>query len=103
MLFRSAAPAPVSNRERAQRAEAAALLQESFEDVPVDVSVRFRSTAVDPLTLSTLQPGDVLRLAHPASAPLDVAVDDTLFAYASAGSRGPRLAALIVTTPQENR
>lgn len=102
-LAAAAAPAPVSNRERAQRAEAAALLQTSFEDVPVEVSVRFRSTAVDPMTLSTLQPGDVLRLAHPASAPLDVAVDDTLFAHASAGSRGPRLAALIVTTPQENR
>lgn len=102
-LAAAAAPAPVSNRERAQRAEAAELLQASFEDVPVEVSVRFRSTAVDPITLSTLQPGDVLRLAHPASAPLDVAVDDTLFAHATAGSRGPRLAALIVTTPQETR
>ena len=102
-LQAAAAPAPVSNRERALRAEAASLLQASFQDVPVEVAVRFRSTTVDPATLASLQPGDVLRLAHPASAPLDVAVDDTTFAHATAGARGPRLAALIVTTPQEIR
>lgn len=102
-LTAAAAPAPVSNRERALRAEAAELLQVAFQDVPVDVGVRFRGTGVDPEVLASLQPGDVLRLAHPAAAPLDVTVDDTVFAHATAGARGPRLAALIVTTPQENR
>ena len=102
-LTAAAAPAPVSNRERALRAEAAELLQVAFQDVPVDVGVRFRTTGIDPEVLASLQPGDVLRLAHPASAPLDVTVDDTVFAHATAGARGPRLAALIVTTPQENR
>ncbi|MGA8256797.1 MAG: flagellar motor switch protein FliM [Nocardioides sp.] len=97
-LSAAAAPAPVSNRERAQRAEAALVLNDSFQDVPVDVLVRFRSTHIDPTTLSDLQPGDVLRLAHPASAPLDVSVGDQPFAHATAGTHGPRLAALIVGT-----
>ncbi|MBZ5735192.1 flagellar motor switch protein FliM [Nocardioides sp. TRM66260-LWL] len=102
-LAAAAAPAPVSGRERAMRAEAAELLQTAFQDVPVDVGVRFRTTGVEPSVLASLQPGDVLRLAHPAAAPLDVTVDDTVFAHATAGARGPRLAALIVTTPQETR
>ncbi|CAB4717076.1 MAG: flagellar motor switch protein FliM [Actinobacteria bacterium] len=100
-LAAAAAPAPVSNRERAQRAEAAQLLHASFEDVPVEVQIRFRETLLDPATLSGLQVGDVLRLGHPASAPLDVTVDDTTFAHATAGTQGARLAALIVATPQE--
>jgi flagellar motor switch protein FliM len=101
-LTAAAAPAPVSNRERAQRAQAAELLTRQFETVPVDVRVRFRPTRLDPATLSDLRPGDVLRLAHPASAPLDVTVDDMTFAHATAGAQGPRSAALIVGTPQEN-
>eukprot|EP01030_Chromulinospumella_sphaerica_P032543 gene32543-33309_t len=82
--------------ERAQRAQAAALLQEQFQTVPVDVTVRFRSTSVDPAVLSDLRPGDVLRLAHPASAPLDVTVEDTTFAHATAGAQGPRPAHVTV-------
>lgn len=102
-LAKAAAPAPVSDRERAQRAQAADLLAEAFNDVPVDVAVRFRSTKLDPDALTSVQVGDVLRLAHPASAPLDVAVDDTPFAHATAGSTRNRLAALIVAAaPQEN-
>lgn len=100
-LTAAGAPAPVSNRERAQRAQAAALLQGQFRTVPVDVTVRFRPTSVDPATLTGLRPGDVLRLAHPASAPLDVTVEDTTFAHATPGAQGPRLAALIVSTPKE--
>lgn len=97
-LTAAAAPAPVSNRERAQRAESAALLGDSFQTVPVDVQVRFRSTRLDPATITALAPGDVLRLQHPASAPLDVTVDDQTFAHATAGTHGRRLAALIVST-----
>jgi flagellar motor switch protein FliM len=101
-LLKAAAPAPVSDRERAQRAHAAELVHSSFQDVPVETSVRFRATTVDPATLSSLAVGDVLRLAHPASAPLDVTVDEKTFAHATAGAQGPRLAALIVGTPKEN-
>jgi flagellar motor switch protein FliM len=101
-LLKAAAPAPVSDRERAQRAHAAELVQQQFEQVPVSVAVRFRATRLDPDTLGSLAPGDVLRLSHPSSAPLDVAVDETTFAHATAGAQGPRLAALIVGTPKEN-
>jgi flagellar motor switch protein FliM len=101
-LLKAAAPAPVSDRERAQRAHAADLVHDRFQHVPVEAAVRFRATAVDPATLSGLAIGDVLRLAHPASAPLDVTVDEKTFAHATAGAQGPRLAALIVGTPKEN-
>ncbi len=97
-LTSAAAPAPVSNRERAQRAESAALLDDSFQSVPVDVAVCFRGTRLGPDSLTGLRPGDVLRLDHPASAPLDVTVDDQVFAHATAGTHGNRLAALIVST-----
>jgi flagellar motor switch protein FliM len=101
-LLKAAAPAPVSDRERAQRAHAADLVHDRFQHVPVEAAVRFRATPVDPATLSGLAIGDVLRLAHPASAPLDVTVDEKTFAHATAGAQGPRLAALIVGTPKEN-
>ena len=100
-LARAAAPAPVSERERAQRAQAAHLMQQRLSDVPVPVSVRFRPSRQDPDTLTSLAVGDVLVLDHPAAAPLDVIVDDATFAHATAGTRGARLAALIVGTPKE--
>lgn len=101
-LARAAAPAPVSERERAQRAHASQLMQQRLSDVPVPVSVRFRPSRQDPDTLTSLAVGDVLVLDHPAAAPLDVIVDDATFAHATPGTRGVRLAALIVGTPKEN-
>jgi flagellar motor switch protein FliM len=102
-LTAAGAPAPVSNRERAERLAAAELLGRRFKDVPVDVAVRFRSTRMAPGAFTNLVPGDVLRIGHPASAPLDVVVDEATFAHATAGATAQRLAALIVSTPQENR
>ncbi len=103
-LVKASAPTPASDRERAQRAMAAAMLQDSFRDVPVDVRVRLRSTKVAPDAIGTLKVGDIVRLTHPAAAPLDVSVDDTVFAYATPGVHGQRLAAQIVATPsKENR
>ena len=93
---------PVSDRERAQRAASAQLLQEQFAKVPVQVSVRFKPTKLSPHAISELRPGDVVRLSHAASLPLDVTVADDTFAQATAGARGQRLAALIVDTPKEN-
>ena len=100
-LVKAAAPVPVSERERQQRARASAELLLQFQKVPVDVSVRMHPTVLPPDLLSDLAPGDVLRLGHRAEAPLDVVVDGTTFAHATAGARGPRLAALIVGTPKE--
>ncbi|WP_246004964.1 flagellar motor switch protein FliM [Nocardioides marmorisolisilvae] len=102
-LASAAAPAPASDRERAKRAQAAELLQAQFSEVPLEVSVRFRPTHLNPDELSALVPGDVLRLSHPASAPLDVCVERETFAHATAGAQGQRLAALIVGTRKEIR
>ena len=51
--------------------------------------------------LDALAPGSVLRLSHPASAPLDVTLDNKVFAHASPGTHRRRLAALIVATPEK--
>jgi len=101
-LQTSSNPAPVSDRERAQRTKAAELLQRQVTHVPVEVAVRLRATRLSPVDLSNIKPGDVLRLAHPAAAPLDVSVDGNVFAHATAGAKGQRLAALIVDTPTES-
>ncbi|MCF6378228.1 flagellar motor switch protein FliM [Nocardioides KLBMP 9356] len=95
-LARAAAPAAVSERERALRSRAAELVDRRFQDVPVDAVVRFRPTRLDPGTLTHLAVGDVVRLAHGAGAPLDVVVGDATFAHATAGVHGARLAALVV-------
>jgi flagellar motor switch protein FliM len=97
------AAAQVSESERRTRAAASVRLAETFEEVPVDVVVRFRHTDADPVELSGLQVGDVVRLAHAAQAPLDVATEDVVLAHATPGSHGRRLAALVVASPtQEN-
>jgi len=92
---------PASERERRSRAEASVRLADSFQEVPVEVAVRFRGTVADPLELSRLRVGDVVRLTHPAQAPLDVTAADVVFAHATPGSQGRRLAALVVAAPME--
>lgn len=93
----------VSERERAQREQASARLAEGFQEVPVEVAVRFRGTTADPADLVGLAVGDVVRLRHPAQAPLDVTAADVVFAHATPGSAGQRLACLIVApSTQEN-
>lgn len=101
-LSNASNPGPVSDRERAARVRAADLLRQQMDHVPVSVAVRFRPTQLGPVDLSQLHVGDVLRLSHPASAPLDVTIDGGTFAHATPGARGQRLAALIVDTPKEN-
>ena len=101
-LVRAAAPAPVTDREREQRSRAAELVDRRFQDVPVETAVRFRPTRLAPDALTALAVGDVVRLAHRATAPLDVVVGETTFAHATAGTHGARLAALVVGTTKEN-
>lgn len=100
-LVTAAAPTPVSDRERTQRAMSAALLHERFRDVPVDVCVTLRHSRLAPDQLGNLAVGDVIRLSHPAAAPLDVTVDDMVFAHATPGVRGKRLAAQVVAVPSD--
>lgn len=102
-LNRHAGGGATNARDRAQRDQAAARLAAGFQEVPVDVAIRFRRTAADPVELAGLQVGDVVRLAHPAQAPLDVTAADVVFAHATPGSQGRRLACLVVApSTQEN-
>ena len=98
---RARARSPTASAPSAR--SAAELVQRQFEEVPVEVDRPLPHHPLDPRHACGLAVGDVLRLAHPASAPLDVTVDEKTFAHATAGAQGPRLAALIVGTPKENR
>ena len=89
----------VTDRDLAKREEASARLAAGFQDVPIEVGVRFRVTTADPVELAGLTVGDVVRLRHPAEAPLDVTAADVVFAHATPGSHGRRLACLIVASP----
>ena len=95
--------AAVSEREKAAREEASVQLAAGFQEVPIDVAIRFRRTTADPAELADLAPGDVIRLQHPAEAPLDVTAADVVFAHATAGSRGKRLACLVVASPLKEK
>ncbi|NAZ86447.1 flagellar motor switch protein FliM [Kineococcus indalonis] len=77
-------------------------LDDHLEHIPVEVSVRLNAAQLRPDEILALVPGDVLRLPHPADAPLEVVASDTVVASAVAGSRGSRLACLIVPTPEES-
>ena len=93
----------VNERDRVRRQESRARLTAGLQEIPVDVSVRFRATAADPLELAGLQVGDVVRLQHPSQAPLDVTAADVVFGHATPGVQGRRLAALVVApSNQEN-
>ena len=93
----------VNDRDRARREEAATRLAAGLQEIPVDVSVRFRGTPVDPMELVGLEVGHVVRLRHPSQAPLDVTAADVVFAHATPGSQGHRLAALVVTPLTEEK
>jgi flagellar motor switch protein FliM len=101
--FLSAAEATeqVSERERAEREQSSRRLAAGMQTVPVDVAIRFRTTTADPIELSGLRVGDVVKLRHPAAAPLDVVAADVVFAHATPGAQGSRLAALVVAPPTQ--
>lgn len=100
-LVAAVARAAVSDREQAQRTLSAEQLHAQLQHVPMVVSVRLRPTTLTPEELGDLRVGDVVRLSHPAAAPLDVTVGETTFAHATAGTRGRRLAAQVVALPEK--
>ncbi|WP_434614045.1 flagellar motor switch protein FliM [Arthrobacter sp. A5] len=71
--------------------------------IPVDVSLRLTPTTIRPGTILNLAVGDVLPLPHPKDRPVDVAVDGQPLAAAALGSKGSRLAGIIVTTEENPR
>lgn len=90
----------VDPEEQRARALAQAELSDGVQDVPVEVGVRFSPLTVRPADIVALAPGDVLRLNHPTSRPLDVVVDGVVLARAAAGTQGSRLACKIVTAEE---
>lgn len=93
-----AQPAGVQQSE----ADAAAALREQLSDVPVRIALQFAPTVVDPELVLGLVAGDVVRLSHTKTRPLDVAVDGHVIARAAVGASGSRLACVVVeATPEE--
>lgn len=76
--------------------EAGRRLSRAVPNLPVDVSARFSPMTTHPPEVLGLAVGDVLRLRHPTSRPLDVVVNDVVLARAVAGTNGSRLACLVV-------
>jgi flagellar motor switch protein FliM len=85
-----------ADRKGTDAEESARAMTAGLSAVPVDVAVRF-----DPVTLTSsdilnLSVGDVLPLRHPVNAPLAVCAADSTCAMAVPGSKGRRLAFMIV-------
>ena len=84
------------DRKGTDPVESARAVAHSLTGVPVDVSVRFDAVTLTSSEILDLQVGDVLPLRHPISAPLSVVAADRTCALAVPGSKGRRLAFMIV-------
>ena len=77
--------------------ESARAMTERLSAAPVDVVVRFDPVSLTSSEILNLSVGDVLPLHHPVSAPLSVCAADSVCASAVPGSKGRRLAFMIVS------
>jgi flagellar motor switch protein FliM len=68
---------------------------------PIDVAVRFQPIRMRTDDIVDLRPGDVVPLGHPTSMPLEVTVNQRVFAHAVPGNQGARLACLVVPSPSD--
>ena len=84
-------------RERSHRNLTAGL-----SAAPIDVAVRFQPIRMRTDDIVDLRPGDVVPLGHPTSLPLEVTVNETVFAHAVPGNQGARLACLVVPSPSDS-
>jgi flagellar motor switch protein FliM len=87
--------------ERLIRASAHRSLTAGLSAAPIDVAVRFQPIRMRTDDIVDLRPGDVVPLGHPTSLPLEVTVNETVFAHAVPGNQGARLACLVVPSPKE--
>jgi flagellar motor switch protein FliM len=87
--------------ERMVRANSLRNLTAGLSAAPIDVAVRFQPIRMRTDDIVDLRPGDVVPLGHPTSVPLEVTVNETVFAHAVPGNQGARLACLVVPSPQE--
>jgi flagellar motor switch protein FliM len=76
-------------------------LSAGLSAAPIDVAVRFQPIRMRTDDIVDLRPGDVVPLGHPISLPLEVTVNETVFAHAVPGNQGARLACLVVPSPKE--
>ena len=87
--------------ERMVRDSAHRRLTAGLSAAPIDVAVRFQPIRMRTDDIVDLRPGDVVPLGHPTSLPLEVTVNETVFAHAVPGNQGTRLACLVVPSPSE--
>jgi flagellar motor switch protein FliM len=92
----------LSQAERAVKDIALRNLTAGLSSAPLDVAVRFQPIRMRTDDIVDLRPGDVVPLGHPTSQPLEVTVNETVFAHAVPGNQGARLACLVVPAPQES-
>jgi flagellar motor switch protein FliM len=85
--------------ERAVRASSHRNLAAGLSAAPIDVAVRFQPIRMRTDDIVDLRPGDVVPLGHPTSMPLEITVNETVFAHAVPGNQGARLACLVVPSP----
>lgn len=79
---------------------AAALLRQQVAGIPIDVSLQLSPKHVTPQTVLDLAVGDVLALPHPTHRPLQLSVDGRPLGRAAVGTRGGRIAAVVVSTEE---
>ena len=91
----------LSAAERASRDQALRNLTAGLSAAPIDVAVRFQPIRMRADDIVDLRPGDVVPLGHPTSRPLEVTVNEAVFAHAVPGNQGARLACLVVPSPKE--
>ncbi|GAA1598884.1 flagellar motor switch protein FliM [Actinoplanes couchii] len=92
----------LSAAEREERDTSLRNLTAGLSAAPIDVAVRFQPIRMRTDDIVDLRPGDVVPLGHPTSRPLDVTVNEIVFAHAVPGNQGARLACLVVPSPQES-
>ncbi|MEV8507330.1 flagellar motor switch protein FliM [Actinoplanes sp. NPDC051475] len=89
--------------ERQVRATSLHRLTVGLSAAPIDVAVRFQPIRMRTDDIVDLRPGDVVPLGHATSVPLEVTVNETVFAHAVPGNQGARLACLVVPPPKEEK
>ena len=93
----------LTSAERILRDTSRRNLTAALSAAPIDVAVRFHPIRMRTDDIVELRPGDVVPLAHPTSVPLEVTVNETVFAHAVPGNQGARLACLVVPSPKEGK
>ncbi|MEU8815830.1 flagellar motor switch protein FliM [Actinoplanes sp. NPDC048796] len=92
----------LSDAERATKDMALRNITAGLSAAPLDVAIRFQPIRMRTDDIVDLRPGDVVPLGHPTSRPLEVTVNETVFAHAVPGNQGARLACLVVPSPKES-